>query len=162
MTARGLKWTKSGQGHCVWSWLYYGSCRDTVIILAPLIPIHFSCLITSSVCLAVLSQVSVPCFKINIKCVVGGFLSVLMRWKRGQLMQNFHIQCCAVKYKYLLYVSMRRGDKKKYRHMHILKCSAQAFNLHSVGWTEMICSIGALLNEPTYSLSDSFHITPNI
>lgn len=46
-----------GQGHGVWSRLCCGSCGDSVIAPAPLIPIHFSSLITGSVCSPALSPV---------------------------------------------------------------------------------------------------------
>lgn len=91
-TTRGLKRTNPGQGHCVWRWLCYGSCGDSVIIMALLIPIHLSCLITSSVFLSVLSQVNVLCFQINIKSAVGGssLLAVLMSQKRGESFRKVH------------------------------------------------------------------------
>lgn len=46
-----------GQGHGVWSRLCCGSCGDSAIAAAPLIPIHFSSLITGSVCSPALSPV---------------------------------------------------------------------------------------------------------
>lgn len=64
---RGLEWTFPSQGHAVWSRLCCGSCGDSVIILAPLIPIHFSCLITSSISMSAFSRL----------CCVAGELSSL-------------------------------------------------------------------------------------
>lgn len=44
----GLEWTIPSQGHGIWSRLCCGSHGGSVIILAPLIPIHFRCLITAA------------------------------------------------------------------------------------------------------------------
>lgn len=70
----------SGAGFC------YGSCGDSVIILAPLIPIHFSCVITSSVCLSALSQASVLCPDKHEACCGRVFFSHLFSW--GEMEDN--------------------------------------------------------------------------
>lgn len=85
-----------------WNWVCYESWGDCVIVLAPLIPVHFSRVITSSVCLSVLSRVSVLCFQIMMKPAVGGSsFSVLSHELKERT--NSHILSCEIRYNYIHY-----------------------------------------------------------
>lgn len=91
----GSDWAIPGQGHGVCSRLCCGSCGDCVIILAPLIPIHFHCLITSSVHGSVLSHVCVVVGELSRLCVFIKVKETTSSWghqlKYGTMLFTYHL-----------------------------------------------------------------------